>query len=121
MLNVGALKGRGLPSRLGAPRSRLRAVPSESGEDRHRRSTNWYHTPEWTRLRKAVLRRDGLFCAQTGVALVGRYPAWNSPVVDHKVPHRGDRELFFDIDNLQVVSKQYHDSVKQRLEKRGDI
>lgn len=118
---MGALKGRGLPTRLGGSRSRLRPADMSAGEDRARRSQNWYHTPEWRRLRQRIIRRDGLFCAQTGVALVGKYPAWNSPVIDHKTPHRGDRDMFFDESNLQVVSKRYHDSTKQRLEKRGDV
>lgn len=116
---MGALQGRGLPSRLAKPQTRLKAAPGS--EDRYRRSTGWYHTADWKRLRAKVIKRDGGICQQTGVALVGTYPAWNSPVVDHKEPHRGDRERFFDIDNLQLVSKQWHDSQKQSQEKRGDV
>lgn len=116
---MGALQGRGLPNRLGATRSKLRkAVDPEGGQ---RRSRNWYSTSEWRRLRVEILKRDGYVCQQTGVALVGKYPAWNSPVVDHRVPHRGDRSLFFDPNNLQAVSKQWHDGEKQGLEKRGEV
>lgn len=56
-------------------------------------------------------------CQQTGVALVGRHPKPNSPVVDHITPHRGDPELFWDEANLQAVAKGWHDSEKQRQER----
>lgn len=67
------------------------------------------------------MQRDGYICQQTGAALIGRHPAPNSPVVDHKRPHRGDPKLFWDEGNLQTVSKAYHDKVKQSLEKRGIV
>lgn len=37
-------------------------------------------------------------------------------VVDHKVPHQGNRELFFDRDNWESICKPHHDSDKQREE-----
>ena len=79
----------------------------------------WYRTPRWRVLRLQVLKRDLYQCRQTGVLLVGTYPAEDSPVVDHIRPHRGDPELFWDETNLQAVSKGWHDSVKQSLERRG--
>ncbi len=45
---------------------------------------------------------------------IGKYPADDSPVVDHIKPHRGDETLFWDPSNLQTVSKAYHDSEKQK-------
>lgn len=81
----------------------------------------WYKTGRWQRLRMAILKRDRFTCQVTGVALVGRYPAPNSPVVDHCVPHRGDEALFWEESNLQAVSKAYHDSDKQRLERSCQI
>jgi hypothetical protein len=51
--------------------------------------------------------------------LSGKHPAPDSPVVDHKVPHRGNPELFWSLANLQSVSKAYHDSVKQSMERGG--
>lgn len=42
-------------------------------------------------------------------------------VVDHKIPHRNDMELFWDRDNWQGLCKCCHDSEKQRLEKSGTI
>lgn len=58
-------------------------------------------------------------CQQTGVLLIGKYPAWNSPVVDHIKPHRGAADLFWDETNLQSVSKEWHDSTKQSMERQG--
>lgn len=40
-------------------------------------------------------------------------------VADHIIPHRGDPALFWDMSNLQTLTKQCHDSNKQRLEKSG--
>ncbi|WP_367948147.1 HNH endonuclease [Devosia sp. WQ 349K1] len=77
---------------------------------------SWYHSARWQKLRDAVLVRDLYTCQQTGVLLIGAHPAPNSPVVDHVVPHRGDERLFWDVDNLQAVSKAYHDSDKRKME-----
>lgn len=102
------------------------ATPSreelERDYDRARREDSeyrkWYKTARWQRLRRQVLERDGYICCQTGVLLTGKAPAPDSPVVDHIVPHRGNADLFWNIDNLQAVSKSWHDSVKQSQEKR---
>lgn len=103
--------------------SGLSMLSDQGVKDRVRDQSNpwrkWYRTADWRRLREATLRRDRLICQRTGVACVGRYPAWNSPVVDHIKPHRGDPALFFDPSNLQTVTKRYHDSEKQKLERRG--
>ena len=66
-----------------------------------------------------ILARDGYRCTQTGVMLIGKPPADNSPVVDHITPHRGDEALFWDANNLQSVSKRWHDTVKRGIE-RGE-
>jgi len=121
---MGRLSGRGLPSRLGRSKSRFRSTEtSEADRSRQRDASQpwraWYKTARWQRLRAFVLKRDGHLCQKTGVALVGKYPAENSPVVDHIKPHRGDPDLFWDPENLQAVSKAYHDKEKQSLEKRG--
>lgn len=42
-------------------------------------------------------------------------------VVDHKVPHRGDMNLFWDKSNWQALCKQCHDGHKQRQEKSGVV
>ena len=76
----------------------------------------WYKSARWQALRQEVLARDLYTCRQTGVLLIGKHPAPNSPVVDHVVPHKGDERLFWDIGNLQAVSKAYHDSDKRKME-----
>ena len=112
--------------RLGSAPTRLQSAPStEADRSRLRDQTKswraWYKTARWQRLRRKVLKRDGLRCQATGALLLGKHPEPNSPVVDHRIPHRGDPVLFWDEGNLQVVSKAYHDKIKQRLEHQGRI
>ncbi|MBY6138538.1 HNH endonuclease [Leisingera daeponensis] len=121
---MGKLKGRAVKPRLQPARSRLAGAPvGERQRSQQRDAVHswraWYKTARWQKLRLQVLKRDGWTCQQTGELLVGKYPALNSPVVDHLKPHRGDPDLFWDPDNLQTVSKRYHDGEKQSMEKRG--
>lgn len=100
---------------------RLARVPVGEAERLARRNTerpNWYSTARWQRLRIEALTRDGWQCRQTGVMLVGKYPAPNSPAVDHIEPHRWDEALFWSLANLQSVTKAWHDADKQRMEAR---
>ncbi|WP_193336178.1 HNH endonuclease [Devosia beringensis] len=79
----------------------------------------WYHSARWQKLRLQVLERDLYTCRHTGQILAGKAPALNSAVVHHKVPHKGDERLFWDINNLEAVSKEWHDSEAQRTEKQA--
>ena len=81
----------------------------------------WYKTSRWQRLREQVLIRDHFICQRTKALLIGKYPAPNSAVVDHIKPHRGNEELFWDMCNLQSVSKEYHDSIKQAQENADKV
>ena len=83
-------------------------------------SRKWYSSARWRRLRQLVLVRDGWTCRQTGELLSATPNRPNSAVVDHVLPHRGDPEKFWDIDNLQAVAKGWHDSEKQRRERAGE-
>lgn len=76
---------------------------------------NWYDTAAWKRLRLYQLKREPLcrFCKKQGIIT----PA---DTVDHIKPHRGDKNLFFNINNLQSLDKKCHSSIKQRLEKSGE-
>lgn len=112
-----------LAPRIGVMRSRISPAPlDERDRSRNRDATQpwraWYKTARWVKLRRRILLRDNYTCQATGVLCVGKHPAENSPVVDHKTPHRGDERLFWDDTNLQVVSKAYHDSTKQAEEAR---
>ena len=40
-------------------------------------------------------------------------------IVDHKIPHKGDLNLFLDADNLQSLCESCHNMHKQRQEKSG--
>lgn len=80
---------------------------------------SWYKSARWQALRLVVLERDLYTCQHTGVILVGGKDKPNSAVVHHKVPHKGDELLFWDINNLEAVSKEWHDADAQRAEKRA--
>ncbi|SRR5579871_802906 len=73
----------------------------------------WYSTAAWQRLRVRVFVRDGYQCQ---LPECGKVIA--NPVADHRIPHRGDRVLFFDDDNVQTLCKPCHDSAKQAAERR---
>lgn len=118
-----------LPSRIGfAPDRRSFPVDQAQGPRPVQHSQPWkawYKTARWRRLREQVLVRDAYTCQRTGQVLAGKHPAPDSPVVNHKRPHRGDEALFWDIDNLETVSKAVHDSAIQAeeqvsLHQRGD-
>lgn len=40
-------------------------------------------------------------------------------VVNHKIPHRGDQDLFWSEENWEALCKQHHDSDVQMAEKSG--
>ena len=63
-----------------------------------------YKTASWQRLRLEQLRCEPLcrYCGQMGLVVA-------ATVVDHVRPHRGNRELAFDPNNLQSLCKPCHD------------
>ena len=101
-----------------APANRQEAEAIRHRErDQNLEHRKWYKTSRWQKLREQVLVRDAYICQRTGVLCIGKHPAPNSPVADHKTPHHGDERLFWDIENLHCVSKAYHDSEKQKQER----
>lgn len=52
-----------------------------------------------------------LYCERAGKVAA-------ATVVDHKVPHRGDKALFWDRSNWQSLCKSCHDEVKQAEERK---
>lgn len=97
------------------------AAPGDERErNRQRDQVNdwrgWYKLKRWADMRMAVFLRDGFRCQKTGELLTGRHPAPNSPVANHKQPHRGDPKLFWDIDNIETVAKHVHDGAIQKAE-----
>ncbi len=51
-----------------------------------------------------------VMCEAAGIATA-------AGVVDHIIPHRGDRVLFWDRGNWQSLCTEHHDSAKQRMER----
>lgn len=68
----------------------------------------------WEKARKTFLARSPLCvkCEKQGRVT----PA---TVVDHVIPHRGDRKLFWDSTNWQPLCVECHNRDKQREELRG--
>ncbi len=64
--------------------------------------------------REQFLREHPLcaYCEAEGRAVA-------ASVVDHKVPHRGDQDLFWDRGNWQSLCSTCHSSTKQREEAQG--
>lgn len=58
----------------------------------------------WQRLRKRKIAEHP-WCQAAGC---GRPVSLRTAHVDHVVPHRGDEELFWDEDNLQVLCETCH-------------
>lgn len=77
-----------------------------------------YGSMQWRHIRLAVLDRDEFLCQQC--LRMGRETLLSiSSPVHHKTPHKGDRKLFFDMENLESVCKCCHDTIMQMAEKHG--
>ena len=76
----------------------------------------WQHlyNSQWRRQRKAFLNRNPLceYCLQ-----IDKISA--AEVVDHRIPHKGDDTLFWDVANWQALCKPCHDKTKAIEESRG--
>lgn len=70
---------------------------------------------KWQKARAAYLSRPEnvccRLCQRAGIVTV-------ATVVDHIIPHRGDRARFWDTSNWQPLCKPCHDSVKQAEERQ---
>ncbi|WP_370158461.1 HNH endonuclease signature motif containing protein [Salipiger bermudensis] len=67
------------------------------------------YTGSWDRA-KAEFLREHPFCRRCGE---------RAAVVDHKTPHRGNQDLFWDRSNWQPLCTTCHSSAKQREERRA--
>lgn len=73
-----------------------------------------YDTARWRRMRASKLaRHPHCQCPHH------RHKRRPASVVDHIVPHKGNRRLFFSWSNLQSMTKECHDRFKQSQEKGG--
>ena len=67
--------------------------------------TNSYNSAEWRNLRREVLKRDNYQCQQCGAtAEESEFPL----EIHHVSPPKGNRELFFDINNCVTLCKFCH-------------
>jgi len=80
-----------------------------------------YQTKAWRILREQALLRDGYRCQhkRCGVTLKRGRSDPRSAVVHHLKPHKGEHDLFFDLDNLQAVCWTCHSGDIQSAEARG--
>jgi len=116
---MGRLKA--LPPRISTLAPRLgHAQGDERAVDRKREQAqdwrSWYRTKRWADLRRFVFVRDRYVCQRSGALAIGKHPAPNSPVANHKRPHRGDPVLFWDPENIETVTKEVHDGLIQKDE-----
>jgi 5-methylcytosine-specific restriction protein A len=80
-----------------------------------------YSTKQWRILREQALLRDGFRCQHKGCGVIlkrGRTSP-RSAVVHHIKPHKGDLELFYDINNLSSVCWTCHSGDIQSIEGKG--
>ncbi|WP_159245058.1 HNH endonuclease [Pseudomonas koreensis] len=69
---------------------------------------------KWQKARERYLLDHPLcvYCSRHGLTVA-------ASVVDHKIPHRGDQQLFWHEANWQALCKPCHDSIKQAEEAGG--
>lgn len=65
----------------------------------------WQKAREWWLIRHPLC----VFCQAKGRTEL-------ATVVDHRIPHRGNKQLFWDRDNWQGLCKVCHDSTKKCME-----
>ncbi|WP_404711499.1 HNH endonuclease [Sphingomonas sp. MMS24-J13] len=112
-----------MPPRLGSAPPRLAVAPVDApGKDQERNRFHpyraWYKLKEWRDLRWATLVRDMFTCQ-----MCGKVEGDTSKLVaDHDKPHRGDRALFFDPNNLKTLcASPCHSKHKQAMEQAGEF
>ena len=75
----------------------------------------WYTTARWRALRLTIFARDLFTCQWPGCGFTTANTSLL--VADHRDPHGGDEQLFWDEGNLQTLCKPCHDRHKQRAER----
>lgn len=73
-----------------------------------------YDRRRWKRARALFLAKHPTcrLCAEAGRVS-------GATVVDHRVPHKGDPQLFWDQSNWQALCTPCHDSTKRKAERSG--
>ena len=72
--------------------------------------TNNYNNAEWRNLRREVLERDNNQCCQCGITKEeSGYPL----EIHHIIPPKGNKELFYNINNCVTLCKVCHARITQ--------
>ena len=108
---------RTLKPRMSAPKGEKARLKERDETQPWRR---WYYTAQWQKLRQKVWERDQYTCRRTGTLCIGKYPAGNSPVANHIIPHKGDQALFWDRSNWQTLCRSHHSAKTARENAGGD-
>ena len=72
--------------------------------------TNNYNNVEWRALRKEVLERDGYCCRSCGATAA---ESGFSLEIHHIIPPKGNKELFYNINNCVTLCKVCHARITQ--------
>lgn len=78
-----------------------------------------YNTREWKQIKARVHNRDMWLC-QNCHCITSKGLARNNPrlaIADHIKAHKGNKELFTNLNNIQTLCKYCHDGHKQHLDK----
>ena len=73
--------------------------------------TNNYNNSEWRALRMKVLKRDNYQCQQCGAT---KEECGYQLEVHHIIPPKGNKELFYNIDNCVTLCKWCHARITQQ-------
>lgn len=115
---MGRLKAIGSPLQTLRPTlGSLAPIERSKGAERLAASPwrRWYNSARWQALRRATFLRDLYTCQWRGCGFTSADTS--RLIADHRQPHRGDEQLFWDADNLQTLCKPCHDRHKQRAER----
>lgn len=98
--------------RCAAHQSERRKQQDAQRGNANERGYDW----RWREYRKGFLRLHPL--CECDECQGGKLRTLRATVIDHTIPHRGDRELFWDENNHRAMSKPCHDR-KTALEDGG--
>ena len=92
--------------------TRLATAPSADSWRSGKTSTERGYGYKWQKAREHFLRQHPVCvrCQAEGRAEL-------ATVVDHRIPHRGDQQLFWDEGNWDALCVHHHSSAKQAEEK----
>lgn len=105
-----------LAARLTAAPERLKRTYTGSWRAGGMTSAERGYGYRWQQARLSYLRENPL-CVMCEAETPPRTTV--ASIVDHKVPHRGDQELFWDQSNWQSLCATHHSSIKQQQEHGG--